>query len=173
MTSERPRTSCRRGVLSPPARAGPPGHGRLRHGDRGTGATLLLLAFAPGRRGPLPAGASQEEIETTFDAWAILADEPADTSGMPRPLRHSAPPVVPPRTQAQHTSHLTALTTRTSHRSPGTGIKSARAPITRICTAIVITVYKLRTAPNEHLFVRPSSRKCWMRCLSGGQIRVI
>lgn len=55
------------------------------------GATLLLLAFAPGRRGPLPAGASREEVETTFDSWAILADEPADTSGMPRPLQHSAP----------------------------------------------------------------------------------
>jgi SAM-dependent methyltransferase len=55
------------------------------------GATLLLLAFAPGRRGPLPAGASRDEVETTFDGWMILADEPADTSGMPRPLQHSAP----------------------------------------------------------------------------------
>ena len=41
--------------------------------------------------GPLPAGASREEIETTSDGWAILAAEPAGTSGMPRPLQHSAP----------------------------------------------------------------------------------
>jgi SAM-dependent methyltransferase len=54
-------------------------------------ATLLLLAFSPGRRGPLAPGASREEIETAFGSWKILADEPADTSGMPRALQGSAP----------------------------------------------------------------------------------
>jgi SAM-dependent methyltransferase len=54
-------------------------------------ATILLLAFSAGRRGPLPAGASRDEVGTTFANWTILADEPADTSGMPRPLRSSAP----------------------------------------------------------------------------------
>jgi SAM-dependent methyltransferase len=54
-------------------------------------ATLLLLAFSPARRGPLPAGASRDEIQTTFAGWHILADQPADASGLPRALRNSAP----------------------------------------------------------------------------------
>jgi len=54
-------------------------------------AILLMLAFNPARRGPLPPGASREEIETAFGGWKILADEPADTSGMPRALQGSAP----------------------------------------------------------------------------------
>jgi SAM-dependent methyltransferase len=54
-------------------------------------ATLLLLAFSPARRGLLPSGASREEIETAFGGWKILADDPADTSGMPRALQGSAP----------------------------------------------------------------------------------
>jgi len=55
------------------------------------GATLLMLTFSPARRGPMPPGASREEIETAFGGWKILADEPADTSGMPRALQGSAP----------------------------------------------------------------------------------
>jgi len=54
-------------------------------------ATLLLLAFSPARRGPLPAGASRDQIHATFSGWEILADQPADASGMPRPLRSSSP----------------------------------------------------------------------------------
>jgi SAM-dependent methyltransferase len=54
-------------------------------------ATLVLLAFSPARRGPLPAGASREEIQATFARWEILTDQPAEASGMPRPLRNSAP----------------------------------------------------------------------------------
>ncbi len=54
-------------------------------------ATLLMLAFSPARRAPLPPGASPEEIETAFGGWKILADEPADTSGMPRAFQGSAP----------------------------------------------------------------------------------
>jgi hypothetical protein len=54
-------------------------------------ATLLLLAFSPARRGPLPAGASRSQIQAAFPGWEILADQPADISGMPRPLRDSAP----------------------------------------------------------------------------------
>ena len=73
-----------------------PGPGRQAMADCVTAAaapdaTLLLLAFSPGRRGPLPPGASREEIETAFGGWKILADEPADTSGMPRALQGSAP----------------------------------------------------------------------------------
>ena len=54
-------------------------------------ATLLLLAFQPGRRGPLPRGASRADIMAAFTGWAITADEPADTSGMPGPLKNAAP----------------------------------------------------------------------------------
>jgi SAM-dependent methyltransferase len=55
------------------------------------GATLLMLAFSPGRRGLLPPGASRDEIETAFGRWVVIADEAADTSGMPRALRGTAP----------------------------------------------------------------------------------
>jgi SAM-dependent methyltransferase len=55
------------------------------------GASMLLLAFTPGRRGPLPSGASRENIQAAFDRWAIDAEEPADASGMPRALQASAP----------------------------------------------------------------------------------
>jgi SAM-dependent methyltransferase len=54
-------------------------------------ATLLLLAFKPGRRGPLPKGVSKEDIETAFDGWTTRQIEPAVTTGMPRPLRSAAP----------------------------------------------------------------------------------
>jgi hypothetical protein len=55
------------------------------------GASMLLLAFTPGRRGRLPSGASRENIQAAFDHWAIVAEEPADASGMPRALQASAP----------------------------------------------------------------------------------
>lgn len=54
-------------------------------------ATLLLLAFAPGKRGPLPPGAGRDEVEQAFAGWKLIADEPAGISGMPRALRRSAP----------------------------------------------------------------------------------
>lgn len=34
-------------------------------------ATLLLLVWAPRRRGPLPRGASREEVESAFPGWEI------------------------------------------------------------------------------------------------------
>jgi hypothetical protein len=37
------------------------------------GATLLLLSFGPSRWRPLVGGASQEEVETAFAGWKILA----------------------------------------------------------------------------------------------------
>lgn len=55
------------------------------------GATLLLLAFQPGRRGPLPKGADQREIEQTFVGWKTVDTVPAVTDGMPGPLRKAAP----------------------------------------------------------------------------------
>lgn len=54
-------------------------------------ATLLLLGFQPGRRGPLPRGADQRELEETFTDWRTVATTPAVTEGVPRPLRNAAP----------------------------------------------------------------------------------
>jgi SAM-dependent methyltransferase len=54
-------------------------------------ATLLMLAFRPGRRPLLPRGADQTDIERAFTDWQVVAAEPADTSGMPGPLKKTAP----------------------------------------------------------------------------------
>jgi SAM-dependent methyltransferase len=44
-------------------------------------ATLLLMAWAPGRRGPLPRGASREDIQAAFSGWHVVDEEPMDLSG--------------------------------------------------------------------------------------------
>jgi SAM-dependent methyltransferase len=46
-------------------------------------ATVLLDAFAPRRRGPLPRGASRSEIEAAFPDWEITDIEVADTDPDP------------------------------------------------------------------------------------------
>ena len=53
-------------------------------------ATLLLVAFAPGFRGPLPRGASQADIERAFPDWEVVGAEPIESS-LPRPLQHGPP----------------------------------------------------------------------------------
>ena len=55
------------------------------------GATLLMFAFRPGRRGPLPRGADEEQVRAAFPGWDVLSVEPADSSGMPGPLKSAAP----------------------------------------------------------------------------------
>lgn len=57
------------------------------------GATLLMLAFQPGRRPPipLPRGASREEVTSAFAGWTLIGDDAADTSGMPPLIRGTAP----------------------------------------------------------------------------------
>jgi SAM-dependent methyltransferase len=55
------------------------------------GATLLMYAAAPGHRGPLPRGASREEIEAAYPAWSVIDDDPFDVSGAPGPFRHAHP----------------------------------------------------------------------------------
>jgi len=54
-------------------------------------ATMLLFAFQPGRRGPLPRGASRTDIEQAFTSWTVIDEAHADTSGMPGPLKKAAP----------------------------------------------------------------------------------
>jgi SAM-dependent methyltransferase len=42
-------------------------------------ATVILDIFAPRRRGPLPRGASQQDVEAAFPDWQITDVEVADT----------------------------------------------------------------------------------------------
>lgn len=46
-------------------------------------ATVILDAFAPRRRGPLPRGADQGDVEAAFPAWQITDVEVADTDPDP------------------------------------------------------------------------------------------
>jgi SAM-dependent methyltransferase len=55
------------------------------------GATLLLLSFGPSRWRRLVGGSSQEEVETAFPGWQMLAAEPADTAGLGWPMNKTAP----------------------------------------------------------------------------------
>lgn len=54
-------------------------------------ATMLVLAFRPGRRIGMPRGADRGDIEQAYADWSIDTVEPADTSGMPAPLRRTRP----------------------------------------------------------------------------------
>lgn len=46
-------------------------------------ATLILDCFAPRRRGPLPRGASRDDVERAFPGWRITDVEVADTEPDP------------------------------------------------------------------------------------------
>jgi len=54
-------------------------------------ATLLILAWSPGRRGPLPHGLSPQDIQTAFPAWTIINEEAANMSGAPGFVRSTKP----------------------------------------------------------------------------------
>lgn len=54
-------------------------------------ATLLMLAFGPTWMRSLVEGVSQEEIETAFPNWELLAIEPAATEGLGWPMNRTAP----------------------------------------------------------------------------------
>lgn len=55
------------------------------------GATMLMLAWAPGWRGPLPRGASRADIQMAFPSWMIIDEVAFDVSGLPSPLRKVNP----------------------------------------------------------------------------------
>lgn len=38
-------------------------------------ATMLMLVWTPGRRGPLPRGASRGDIETAFPGWSVIDED--------------------------------------------------------------------------------------------------
>ncbi len=54
-------------------------------------ATLLMYAFAPGRRGPLPRGASRGDIEAAYPGWKVIDEEACDVSEAPRLFRKADP----------------------------------------------------------------------------------
>jgi SAM-dependent methyltransferase len=56
-------------------------------------AAILMLAWAPGRRGPLPGGLSRRDLEEAFRGWRVVDEQPFDVSGLPRPLRGVDPRV--------------------------------------------------------------------------------
>ena len=54
-------------------------------------ATLQMLAFGPTWIRSLVEGVSQEEVETAFPDWEMLAVEPADTRGLGWPMNRTRP----------------------------------------------------------------------------------
>jgi hypothetical protein len=52
---------------------------------------VLLLSFGPSRWRWLVEGASQEEVQTAFAGWEMLAAEPAETAGLGWPMNTTAP----------------------------------------------------------------------------------
>lgn len=55
-------------------------------------ATMLMLVWAPGRRGPLPAGASRAEVEAALPHWTVIAEDAyADASMLPWWVRNAKP----------------------------------------------------------------------------------
>lgn len=55
------------------------------------GATLLLLAFGPTRLWSSLGAASQDDVETAFAEWDMIAVDPADTAGLGWPMNRTAP----------------------------------------------------------------------------------
>lgn len=53
-------------------------------------ATMLLLVWARARRGPLPPGATRDDLTTAFPGWRIV-DEHTYEGELPRPLKNIAP----------------------------------------------------------------------------------
>ena len=52
---------------------------------------MLMYAFAPGRRWPLPHGASRGDIEAAYPGWKVIDEEAFDVSGAARPIRKADP----------------------------------------------------------------------------------
>ena len=56
-------------------------------------AVALILAWAPGARGPLPRGMSRNDVAADFTGWRVMDEEPFDVTGLPGPLRRVDPRV--------------------------------------------------------------------------------
>jgi SAM-dependent methyltransferase len=55
------------------------------------GATLLMLAFAPGRRGPAPRGIDPARIPALFPQWELTSTRPASGTAPGRAARRATP----------------------------------------------------------------------------------
>lgn len=55
------------------------------------GAQLVMFAFSPGRRGPLPRGASRGDVERALGGWSVVGDDALDTTGAPGLLAKAEP----------------------------------------------------------------------------------
>jgi SAM-dependent methyltransferase len=56
-----------------------------------TDATMLLMGFQPGRRGPAPRGVSRAEIDARFEGWRVVDERPNSGPPPPGPLRNAKP----------------------------------------------------------------------------------
>ncbi|MDQ3218476.1 MAG: class I SAM-dependent methyltransferase [Actinomycetota bacterium] len=65
-------------------------------------ATLLIFAFAPGRRGPTPRGMSRKDIESAFSGWTVTDEESVDVS-LPKFLKAPDPSWYRLRRQTEQT----------------------------------------------------------------------
>lgn len=55
-------------------------------------ASMLMLVWAPGRRGPLPTGASRADLEAAFLDWTVTAEDAyANRSALPWWARNAMP----------------------------------------------------------------------------------
>jgi SAM-dependent methyltransferase len=45
------------------------------------GATLLMMAWARRRRGPLPRGANRSDIQAAYPEWTVIDEQPFDVRG--------------------------------------------------------------------------------------------
>jgi len=54
-------------------------------------ATLLMYAFLPGRRGPLPRGIDRDEIEQAYSGWRIADEVAFDLARAPRFVQKAQP----------------------------------------------------------------------------------
>lgn len=56
-----------------------------------SGATLLLFAFSPGRRGPAPSGLDEAELRSRFSGWDLASARPATDVTLRGPARNAEP----------------------------------------------------------------------------------
>jgi len=69
--------------------------------DASDDATILMPAWAPGRRGPLPRGSSRLDVEAAFVGWKVASEEAFEGTDLPRLLRN-----VDTRVYRQHRAPL-------------------------------------------------------------------
>ncbi|MCE4268502.1 class I SAM-dependent methyltransferase [Rhodococcus sp. ACPA4] len=54
-------------------------------------ASLIMFAFSPGHRWPMPHGVSKDDVARAFDGWTMVSSDPADMADAPLPARAAHP----------------------------------------------------------------------------------